>query len=150
MAHQKNRILFIAASALLFHGTMASADIINTDGEKGVVRTVSAKTMGVGMLNFGLGIDLFQSSSYVGDIYDVTKNEPITSSSPNFDAARVLSSNLFYGMGLTQWWDIAMALPFYYDWLGFNNLQDGGIGDLEISSKFLYPALTRRFFISHI
>lgn len=133
-------------AALLSFGTLVSAAIINTNGEKGVVRTMSAKTMGAGMLNFGTGINIYQSGTYVSDVYNLTKGEPINSSSPNFEAARMLSTNLFYGMGLTRFWDMGIALPFYYDWLGFDNLQSGGLGDLEISSKFLYPSLNKRLF----
>ena len=145
MSVRKKILFIIPAAVLLSCGTVAAA-IINTDGEKGVVRTISAKTMGPGMLNFGTGINIFQSSDYVGDVYNVAKNDSITYSSANREDPKLLSSNIFFGMGLTRFWDIAMSLPFYYDWIGFDNLQDGGIGDMEISSKFLYPVLSKRLF----
>jgi outer membrane protein OmpA-like peptidoglycan-associated protein len=118
---------------------------INTNGQKGVIRTQSAKTLGTAMLNIGTGINIYQSSTYVKDVFS-PDTQPITMNQPNREAARMLSSNLFCGVGLARFWDMALALPVYYDWLGFDNKTDGGIGDLEISSKFIYPSPSKRLF----
>ena len=133
---------------LLAAGTLCSAPVwavFNADGENGVVRTLSAKTMGKGMLDFGGGLDVYQSTGFVNDVFN-PHDTAITFNNPNREAARFLSSNLFLGIGPTQYWDLALSLPVYYDWLGFDNIQDGGIGDLEVSSKFLYPSLSKRLF----
>jgi outer membrane protein OmpA-like peptidoglycan-associated protein len=142
MAVRKYFFVLMAAGAL---GSAPVWAVSNTDGEKGVVRTLSAKTMGKAMLNFGAGIDVFQSNTYVSNVWNPRDSE-ITLDNPNREAARFLSSNLFLGISPAQYWDIAMSLPFYYDWLGFENIQDGGIGDMEISSKFLFPSLSKRLF----
>jgi len=118
---------------------------VNTNGQKGIIRTLSAKTIGKTILNIGSGVTLYQSAAYVDSVYGLD-GLPITKDQPNREAARMLSSNLFCAVGLARSWDIAMALPFYYDWLGFDNKQDGGIGDLEISTKFLFPPPSKRLF----
>jgi outer membrane protein OmpA-like peptidoglycan-associated protein len=138
------RILFTAAMAAGFFGTPVSADF-NTNGEKGVVRTLSAETMGPGTLTIGTGISIFQSMSYVGNVYN-PQGKAVDDTNASRDPARMLSSNLFLGLGITRFWDIGMALPFYYDWLGFNQIGNGGIGDLEISTKLLYPSMSDRLF----
>jgi outer membrane protein OmpA-like peptidoglycan-associated protein len=118
---------------------------INTNGQKGVIRTQSAKTSGVAMLNIGSGLNIYQSSTYVEDVFN-PDGLPITMDQPNREAARMLSANLFCGVGFTRFMDMALALPVYYDWLGFDNKSDGGFGDLEISSKFIYPPPSKRLF----
>jgi outer membrane protein OmpA-like peptidoglycan-associated protein len=123
----------------------ADAVSINTNGQKGVIRTQSAKTSGMAMLTVGSGINLYQSSTYVNDVFS-PDTQPITMDQPNREAARMLSANLFCGVGLARFWDLALALPVYYDWLGFDSKTDGGIGDLEISSKFIYPSPSKRLF----
>ncbi|MBN1130926.1 MAG: OmpA family protein [Chitinispirillaceae bacterium] len=123
----------------------ADAVSVNSNGQKGVIRTQSATTLGATILNIGGGISIYQSGSYVDNVFN-RENEPITMDHPNREAARMLSTNLFCGAGLTRFLDIALALPFHYDWLGFDNLQDGGIGDLELSSKFLFPSPSKRLF----
>ena len=136
------RFFYTAMAAAVFCSAPVSADF-NTNGEKGVVRTMSAQTIGPGKLTIGTGISIFQSMAYVNDVYN-QQGQAINVADTNRDFARMLSSNLFLGMGITRFWDIAMALPFYYDWLGFDQISDGGIGDLEISTKFLYPPMSNR------
>jgi len=106
----------------------------NTNGEKGAIRTLSAQTMGTAKLAIGAGLSIFQSVAYVSNVFN-PQDTPITSTGINRDPARMLSSNLFLSAGLTQFWDIGIALPFYADWLGFDDISDNGIGDLQISTK---------------
>ncbi|MGA2507422.1 MAG: OmpA family protein [Chitinispirillaceae bacterium] len=141
---KNGRFFCTAMAAAIFCSAPVSADF-NTNGEKGVVRTMSAQTIGPGKLTIGTGISIFQSMAYVNDVYN-QQGQAINVADTNRDFARMLSSNLFLGMGITRFWDIAMALPFYYDWLGFDQISDGGIGDLEISTKFLYPPMSNRLF----
>jgi outer membrane protein OmpA-like peptidoglycan-associated protein len=131
----------VMAAALC--GTPALAGF-NTGGQKGAVRTLSAPVMGTGRLNIGAGISIFQSVSYVSDAFK--GDSAIALTDPNRDPAGMLSTNLFLCTGLSRFWDLAIALPFYYDWLGFGGISDNGIGDLEISTKFLYPPLNDRLF----
>jgi outer membrane protein OmpA-like peptidoglycan-associated protein len=131
-----------AAAAAAFCCATALAGF-NTDGQKGAVRTLSAKTMGAMKLDIGAGLSIFQSKGFVSDVVN-PRDSAVADTSR--DAARMLSANLFLGVGLAQFCDIGLSLPFYADWLGFDNLSDNGIGDLEISAKFLYPPLNKRLF----
>lgn len=118
----------------------------NTNGQNGVGRALSAHTLGKGILNLGAGIHFGQSNDYMkgpvvnGEIVPVEKNG-VSIIDEDFDAARRLSSNLFFGIGLLSFWDIAFSLPFYYDWSGMQDVRDGGLGDLEYSTKLSIPAL---------
>jgi outer membrane protein OmpA-like peptidoglycan-associated protein len=110
----------------------------NTGGQIGVARTLSAKTMGKLKLNVGAALHFAQSSDYV---MDVASPDPAQISFIQ-DPAKLFSSNAFLSFGLFNFWDIAAALPFYYDWAGFDNQRDGGMGDLEISAKFMLPPVS--------
>ncbi|MBN2187944.1 MAG: hypothetical protein JW699_00710, partial [Chitinispirillaceae bacterium] len=137
------KTFIIAVMAAVLCSTPALAGF-NTGGQKGAVRTLAAPVMGQGRLNIGAGISIFQSMSYVGDAFKGDSAIALTDSKR--DPAGMLSTNLFMCAGLTRFWDLAVALPFYYDWLGFDGITDNGIGDLEISTKFLYPPLNDRLF----
>ncbi len=137
---------FVLCGLIVFQGWTG----INTDGLGGVVRTVSAKPFGKLKLNVGIGVHFAQSGDFVQGPTKVPYNDItriIDTVFPNNneilqDPANLFSSNFFMGMGLTDFWDISMALPFYYDWAGFQDLRDGGLGDLQISSKFLLPPIS--------
>jgi outer membrane protein OmpA-like peptidoglycan-associated protein len=140
----KVKLFVMACLAAALSGTPALAGF-NTGGQKGAVRTLSASIMGAGKINIGSGISIFQSASYVGNAFQ-PDSSAIDLTDPNRDAAGMLSANLFLCAGLTQFWDLGIALPLYYDWLGFDGISDNGIGDLEISTKFLYPPFKKRLF----
>jgi outer membrane protein OmpA-like peptidoglycan-associated protein len=123
---------------------------ITTEGLGGVVRTISAKPLGKLKLNIGVCAHFEQSGDFV---QGPTKgsyaylDRIVDTTSPNSrnvlqDAAKLFSSDFFLGIGLTDFWDISMALPFYYDWAGFEDLRDGGLGDLCVTSKFLLPPVS--------
>ncbi|MCU0608192.1 MAG: OmpA family protein [Chitinispirillaceae bacterium] len=136
------KIVAVSVICIILVGQVLA--VINSDGEKGVVRTLSGKPMGKACLNVGAGLNIFQSRDYVDDLYD--GGLEVSQLDMSRESARMISSNVFLGVGITKFWDAGMSLPFYYDWLGYKNVQDGGIGDLEFSSKFLYPNYTKRVF----
>jgi outer membrane protein OmpA-like peptidoglycan-associated protein len=138
-----NPFLTAALTAAFFAAPVLAG--FNTGGQKGAVRTLSAQVMGTGKLNIGSGLSIFQSVAYVSDAFN-QDSVAIPSGNPNRDPAGMLSANLFMAVGLTQFWDLGITLPIYYDWLGFDDITDNGIGDLEISTKFLYPPLSKRLF----
>jgi len=114
---------------------------INSGGQLGVVRTMSAKTMGRSKLNFGGGLNYAQPSDFVQQL-----------NSTNLVEARLFSSNLFLGLGLASFWDLTVATPLYWD--NANDpigISEFGIGDLEVSTKILYPKpdQTRLFYQSY-
>jgi outer membrane protein OmpA-like peptidoglycan-associated protein len=116
----------------------------NTDGLNGVVRTQSAKTLGQGRMNVGLGVEVEQSSDYVkGPTWDITRIEPDDKSVANViqDPAKLISSDFYLSLGLLNYWDLALALPVYYDWSGFGPT-DAGLGDVELTTKFMLPPIS--------
>jgi len=131
-----NRLLISCGVVCLVLRTVTWATI-NTDGQTGVLRTLSAKTSGALNLNVGVGGAVSQSPDYV----------PAESVRPNdttidrfiLNSSTLMSSNLFLSLGILNAWDMAAALPFYYDWAGFGDLRDGGFGDLELSTKLMIP-----------
>lgn len=111
----------------------------NTSGHTGVVRTLSAKTQGRAKVNVGAGLHFGQDSKYLSDVEDVFGN-PVTT-----DPSRLLSSNILFSISPFSFWDFAANLPFYYDWSGISGMDEGGIGDLEISTK-LAPKIAKSLY----
>ncbi len=120
----------------------------NTNGHKGVVRTLSGKTQGKLKLNLGLGTQYAQDSDFLlgpstnnfGKVLDYQSTSQENLVDPSIqNSAKMISSNLFMNFGLTTFWDLGFSLPFYMDIAGFNDLWEWGLGDLEISTKILYP-----------
>jgi len=114
----------------------------NTSGQRGVVRTLSAKTYGRARLNIGAGVDFGQDNAYLvpNSVFDAN-GQPVDVPDP----ARLLSSNLLFTISPLSFWDIGANLPFYYDWSGLSGLTDGGLGDLEVSTK-ISPKITKNFY----
>jgi outer membrane protein OmpA-like peptidoglycan-associated protein len=136
-------IRFVTAGAcLLFLITIQVRATINGNGQESLSRTISAKTQGRGKLIIGVGANYAQDRDYVkgpNGSDDVVKSHtfPITSSA--LESGKMLSSNIYLGIGAASWMDIAAMVPIYYDWAGFSNVRDGGLGDAEVSVKILYP-----------
>jgi|WetSurMetagenome_2_1015567.scaffolds.fasta_scaffold00509_11 outer membrane protein OmpA-like peptidoglycan-associated protein len=117
----------------------------NTDGMDGVVRTQSAKTVGKAKMNVGLGVEFQQSADYVkGPTWRLSGIKPDDSTLQNViqDPAKLISSDFYLSIGVLDFWDLGVALPVYYDWAGFENVSDAGIGDVEIISKFMLPPIS--------
>ncbi len=116
---------------------------INTEGQKGLVRTFSAKTLGRATMDIGIGLNYAQDSEFMQNIYKEgtsTGDSLIGSSS-----ARIMNGTVHIGLGTATCLDFAAALPFYYDRAGIEKIdRDGGIGDLSLSMKFLYPPPAKR------
>ena len=115
----------------------------NTNGEKGVQRTYSARTFDPATMHVGFSTNYAQSSDYVqgptGFPAQVLKYDGTTYSVPvAYEDGKMFSANLFLGFGFTGFWDLALSVPAYYDWSGFG-INKGGIGDVDISTKFMLP-----------
>ncbi|MGD9200060.1 MAG: OmpA family protein [Chitinispirillia bacterium] len=105
----------------------------DTEGQKGVIRTISAKTFGPLVLNMGIGFTFAQDKDYIKDVY-------IDNIKVSNDYGRMLTGLLSMSIGATSFLDFAGSLPIFYDKTGIGNgVRDGGIGDLSLSAKFLYP-----------
>jgi outer membrane protein OmpA-like peptidoglycan-associated protein len=113
---------------------------INTGGQTGVVRTLSAKTAGALKMNIGTGTGIARSNDYV----PVESIEPDDQTIGKFilNPSTLLSGDFYLSLGLLNCWDVGAALPFYYDWAGFGDLRDGGLGDIEVSTKVMLPPVS--------
>lgn len=124
----------------------------NTNGELGVVRTYSAKTSGKATMNVGAGFSFDQSSEYLQGPHD--GSEQVKDKNGNYisdlETARLLSSNAYLAFGVLAFWDIAVSLPIYYDWSGIDNVNEGGLGDLEVSTKIRIPTASKIFYQAYL
>jgi outer membrane protein OmpA-like peptidoglycan-associated protein len=120
---------------------------INSNGQEGLQRTISAKTMGAGKMVVGAGVNYAQDRAYVtgldgsDDIYRISGADTFKT---YIESAKMLSTNFYIGIGATSWLDFAAMVPLYYDWAGFGSVRDRGLGDVEVSAKILYPPLKDR------
>ncbi len=126
---------------------------LNTGGNLGVARALSARPLRSVKLNLLFGVNYGQESDLVlGPVNyqtKVTGDRPLENGSPTtgvVDAARMLSGNLAIGLGIVKLWDVAVNVPLYYDWLGFGDLTGGGVGDPEISTKICIPPAGKVWF----
>ncbi len=108
--------------------------IVNTEGQKGVIRTLSAKTNGKLTLDVNLGLNYAQDNEFIDSAYDEN------SVSQGSSDARQMSNSLNISFGAATNFDISAHMPFFYDKTGYNNGKNSaGIGDLALSVKLLYP-----------
>ncbi|MBD3421295.1 MAG: OmpA family protein [Chitinivibrionales bacterium] len=118
------RTVFVSLCCAVACAMPAYANI-NTGGEKGVVHTTSAQAWGAAKLNVGFGVNYDQD----GDFVKLSDGSTAT--------ARLFSSNLFMALGLTNWWDLAISLPLYWDGNENLDISDFGLGDFEVTTKLL-------------
>ncbi|NLE00983.1 MAG: hypothetical protein GX640_14040, partial [Fibrobacter sp.] len=145
MAKKYNARAFILLQVVLSFALCTSVLAeYNNNGQKGVIRTFDANTSGKATLNAGAGISFGQSTEYLlgpqigNKTGQMVVNGKIINSS-QLESARLISGNVYLGMGLVSFWDIAVSLPLYYDLSGINHIKDGGLGDLELSTKIKLP-----------
>lgn len=120
---------------------------INGNGQESVVRTLSAKTHGQAKLAVGAGVNYAQDAEYVKgqaggeDIYRYNDAGVVkdTLDRSVLESGKMLSTNFYLALGAASWLDFAAMVPVYYDWAGFADQRDGGLGDAEVSVKLLYP-----------
>jgi len=141
---KESRVFSVLCLLMVF----PAAASVNTDGQNGLERTISAKPLGAATLNFGVTGNYAQSMDYVKGptLPGYSINSIVDLSNPHSnvlqDPAKMLSSNFFMAVGFADFWDFSLALPFYYDWAGFGDVRDGGLGDLEITTKLLMPPVS--------
>lgn len=136
----------VAVALLLADVCVSEAAPVNTNGNLGVARALSARPLKNFKLNVQLGVNYSQESDYVlGPVdygSDKVADKPFldTVQTPEVTkSAQTLSGNFSIGIGLAPIWDLALSMPLYYDWPGFGDLAAGGIGDPEITTKICAP-----------
>ncbi len=124
---------------------------INTDGQRGVSRALSAKTNQKGTLNVGSGFTFAQSYDYFrgpvenGNYSSIQGPNGNTINEAAIETARVFSSNIFLNINPFSFLNFALSLPYYYDWSGMTGVNDGGLGDLRLSAKVEVPSGVKAF-----
>ncbi|MBD3319747.1 MAG: OmpA family protein [Chitinivibrionales bacterium] len=118
----------------------ASANL-NSKGQKGVMRTVSGKTFGKSKMNVGAGMNYAQGLSSSPFIrWDQVPSSESGFSQGDEENGKFISSNAYLAMGVASFWDVAVSIPFMWDGSDlYEDLSAFGIGDLEFSTKLLYP-----------
>ncbi len=135
---------WIIAVAILLISISTHAVPVNNGAQTGTIRTYSAKTLGSLKLKLGFGANYAYDSKYVkgntelginaGKVVDTTDSRIVVK-----ESAKLISSNLYLGLGLTSFLDLSLSLPVYLDVAGFENVTEWGIGDAEMVLKLLYP-----------
>ncbi|MFC1584284.1 OmpA family protein [Fibrobacterota bacterium] len=140
--------LLILATALLTGNAVANN--INAGGEKGLIRTMTTETHGLGALTFGGAIKGDWDDEYaIGPngnyktVFNINTRQDET-----FDASYLYSGDLYLVYGFHQAWDIGIDLPIYHDRTGWGQ-DHTSFGNLEITSKLRYPFNQDEFFINH-
>lgn len=142
-------VLIVVLQAVLTGNTYALE--INTDGHRGVSRALSAKTNQKGTLNVGSGFSFAQSYDYFrgpvenGNYSSIQGPNGIIINETTIETARVFSSNIFLNINPFSFLNFAISLPYYYDWSGITGVNDGGLGDLRLSTKVEIPSAVKAF-----
>ena len=131
------------------------APVINKFGQVGLLHTTSAKTLGFGRLNLGVGGAISGDDKFVRWVSDTgsyssftqLQRDSITAMWAGWRPDVVYSEGWAHlGYGITRYIDFSAYLPIYLDWMkrgpdgsfaGSNGV--GGIGDLELALKVQYP-----------
>jgi outer membrane protein OmpA-like peptidoglycan-associated protein len=137
-----NRSL-LALAFIAITATSIYSNDINTGGQRGIIRAMSAYTLGQTGLNVGGAIRGGADRDYVLDPVTTAGGVTVDRGLPILGSA-----NLFVAYGLLNNWDIAISMPFYLDRSGWDVNQTGR-GDLEISSKLTHPGLKQNAFFSN-
>lgn len=125
----RNLTIAVVLSSIALH-----ANNVNTGGQKGVSRTVSTQQYQQGTYN--IGASFHGAYAYEG-IYTTDANGQLEMDSP-----KLFSEDLFVGIGLTNWADFSVDMPFYQDtWANHDNTY--GIGDLGIGLKLAHVGLDK-------
>jgi outer membrane protein OmpA-like peptidoglycan-associated protein len=98
---------------------------ISSGGHEGSVSSQSGDPLGAGKINVGGALNYGQEWEYIQSI------SPLM----NHGSPRMLSGNGYFGIGVTDAFDLGLNLPAYYDDPEFGDHNAKGVGDLELSAK---------------
>jgi outer membrane protein OmpA-like peptidoglycan-associated protein len=141
----------IASVLLLLAVCGLAGAVINTEGNLGVVRTLSARPLKNVKMNIQLGVNYAGQKDYVQPpasystktVDDVMLNG--TDTVHLWDPNHQISANFSVGLGVAPFWDLAVSLPLYYDMTSFGK-SGGGLGDLAASTKLCIPPAGKVWF----
>jgi outer membrane protein OmpA-like peptidoglycan-associated protein len=121
----------VALAGILVSGALANN--LNTGGQSGIDNTYSAYSIGQGSFQMGLSIK--------GEYGNEALHENLSNGGRILHDVLLYSQDLNLALGVTNWMDVAVDLPFYQDQLnGFDN-GTVGLGDLSASLKIMHPGM---------
>ncbi|SHK64393.1 OmpA family protein [Fibrobacter sp. UWEL] len=146
----KNTLKTVVAGSLVAAG-LACAQTGLAGGSEGL-HQMNANTLGQWGVTFGAGGDLsFDSWALAsgGYIYDKTAKQGLSLN----ESAISISGNANAAIGLTNWMDVGVNLPIYFDMgtdnknrIGDNGMTDVAIGDIEAWLKLNLVGRNEGFF----
>jgi outer membrane protein OmpA-like peptidoglycan-associated protein len=121
----------VAVSAFL--PLSVAANTLNTGGLSGVNNTYTAYSIGQGSFEFGLSLK--------GEYGDQALDQHLPDGSTIVRDVLLYGQDIYLALGLTNWMDVAVDLPFYQDQIhGFGD-DAIGLGDLSASLKLMHPGM---------
>ena len=124
------------------------ADNMDNGGQKGLVKSLSAHTLGSTFLNVGGSLRYDRDMGYAKGPLG---SGPVLNSAGEElgqDPAQLWSGSVFAACGLNSVLDLSMVFPLYYDVTGFGP-DRSGFGDLEVAAKLGYPAQRKNSVVNH-
>jgi outer membrane protein OmpA-like peptidoglycan-associated protein len=149
-------LMFSRIFTILLTAAMSAALTANdvcTGGQTGVVRALSASTLGKTGLHAGGAFMGAAQTDYVagpggsGEVELISGNgsrEAVNGRTMPL----LLSGDIYCAYGLFPFLDISIDMPFYYDKTGWEN-NVAGAGDLEVAAKMAYPFQKDDAFFTH-
>jgi outer membrane protein OmpA-like peptidoglycan-associated protein len=117
---------FSCMIALLAVSAVFAANTLTTGGHNGILRSQSADILGIGAVQLGGAMEYSQEWPY---IHSITPDEH------RYGSPRLVSGDVYLGVGVAPNLDIGLNLPTYYDNPQFDTTKPMGLGDLELSFK---------------
>lgn len=125
----------------------------NTGGHVGLVRTLSANTLGKtgfhtgGTFKFGTDMDYVAGPNGKGSVLEITgsgSGKPVADRNSPY----LFTGDIFIAYGLLSFLDASIDFPLYFDITGWGE-DMAGAGDLQLGLKMRYPFQDEKAFISH-
>lgn len=127
-------------SVLVFFVVVAVATATtNTDGHKGAVHTLSAKTNGQAFMDINVIMNYAKSPNLMYQAKEGNKTLTVND-------AQYFSNSVNLAIGVSSFLDLAVSFPIYYDKVTLSNesYKGFGVGDLTLSFKAVYPPVTKK------
>ncbi len=131
--------------------TTVFSNNINSGGQKAVVRSMSAYTLGMTGINVGGSFKYDQDFEYItgpggtGEVIKKSTGLAVDERTTPY----IFSGNIYVGYGLFSLLDLSMDLPVYYDVTGWDDQSRAGVGDFELALKFKHPFMKKNAFFTN-
>jgi hypothetical protein len=113
---------FFVLVAALSASAVFSANTLSTGGHDGTLRTQSGDVLGMGTVNLGGVLEYSQEWEYLHSVQPYEER---------YTSPRLLSGQVFLGVGVAPNFDIGLNLPVYYDNPGFGSTRPYGIAEVN-------------------